>query len=98
MAFRMDCSRRERELEGLMHRFSMSARDVMQEQIHRIDLLEQRLRGLDPDVMLKRGYTISLVDGHLVTDLSLIAAGQELVTRTYKGEITSTIKTCKRRN
>ena len=97
MAFRMDCSRRERELEGLMHRLSMAVRSKMQEQVHRIDLLEQRLHGLDPDVMLKRGYSISTVNGHLVTDISSLVAGQELVTRIYNGEITSTIKTCKRR-
>ncbi len=97
MAFRMEISRRERGLEALLHRLSMAIRDEMQGQVHRIDLLEQRLRGLDPDVMLKRGYSISLVDGHLVTDISSLAAGQELVTRTYNGEITSTIKTCKTR-
>ena len=97
MAFRMEISRRERGLEALLHRLSMAIRDEMQGQIHRIDLLEQRLHGLDPDVMLKRGYSISLVDGHLVTDISSLAAGQELVTRTYNGEITSTIKTCKTR-
>lgn len=97
MAFRMDSSRRERGLEALMHRLSMAIREVMQGQVHRIDLLEQRLHGLDPDVMLKRGYSITMVDGHLVTDLSSLVAGQELITRTYNGEITSTIKTCKRR-
>lgn len=59
---------------------------------HRIDMLAQRLQVLDPQLLLKRGYSITLHEGRIVRDASSLKAGDEIVTQLEKGRITSIIK------
>ena len=98
LVFRSLSERQDHRLDLLLQRLAIAGRSRCQSEQHRLDLFEQRLRGLDPDLLLRRGYSMTLMDGHLVTNLDTLSEGQELVTRTYQGEITSTIKTWKKRN
>ena len=54
--------------------------------------LEAKVRILDPKNILKRGFTISKINGKSVQDLDLISEGEKLETITSKGTIFSTIK------
>ena len=58
---------------------------------HKLELLQQRIADASPDKLLARGYSITLKNGVPVTDLSGIAPGDEIVTRLYKGELTSIV-------
>jgi len=51
--------------------------------------LENSVRLLDPRNVLKRGFSITLVNGKAVTDESEINSGEELTTLLYNGTITS---------
>lgn len=58
-----------------------------------LDLLEQRCRSLNPDLLLKRGYSLTLKNGHIVRRTSDLNAGDVITTRLADGEIQSVIKT-----
>lgn len=59
---------------------------------HRLDMLEQRTAALDPKHILRRGYSITLLNGQAITDAKHLGDGDTIVTRFYKGHITSVIK------
>lgn len=59
---------------------------------HRLELLQQRLSDASPEKLLARGYSITLKDGKAVKDAKLLQAGDEVVTRLYRGEVTSVVK------
>ena len=58
---------------------------------HLLDLLSQRLIGLDPNRLLKRGYSITLKNGHTVRDVSQLKEGDELETRFENGTVRSVV-------
>ena len=58
---------------------------------HRLQLLEQRADALDPVRLLRRGYSITLHQGHAVKDPSLLSKGDVIETRLEKGTIHSTV-------
>lgn len=64
----------------------------MQTERHRLELLAQRLSALDPQVLLKRGYSITTLNGKAVLDGSVLKAGDEIETRFAKGTITSIVE------
>ena len=59
---------------------------------HRLELADERLKALDPTLLLKRGYSITLKDGRAVRDPQVLAPGDEIETRVEKGTIKSIIK------
>ena len=62
---------------------------------HNISLAEARLHLLDPQNILKRGYSITYHEGKALTDPAGVNPGERIVTRLYKGEINSEIKSKK---
>ena len=59
---------------------------------HRLELTEEKVRSLDPQLLLKRGYSITLKDGKAVRDPHSLQKGDEIETRLEKGTIKSIIK------
>lgn len=58
---------------------------------HSIQLFEEKVRNLDPALLLKRGYSITLRNGLAVRDPQTLHKGDEIETRLEKGTITSII-------
>ena len=54
-------------------------------------LLEEKVKALDPAILLHRGYSITMKDGHAVRDPQQLADGDEIETRLEKGVVRSTI-------
>ena len=59
---------------------------------HRMEMLEEKVRALDPTLLLKRGYSITLFKGKVVHDPKALQQGDEIETRLEKGTIKSIIK------
>ena len=57
-----------------------------------IDQLSEQLKALDPQLLLKRGYSITRKDGHAVRDPKTLRKGDEIETVMEKGTIKSIIK------
>ena len=59
---------------------------------HRLELLDEKMKSLDPSLLLRRGYSITLKDGHTLRDPSLLEPGDCIETRLEKGTIQSVIR------
>lgn len=59
---------------------------------HRIEQLALRAKSLDPNVLLARGYSITLVNGRIVRDPDTLQVGDVVETRVEKGSFLSTVK------
>ena len=64
---------------------------LLERESHRLEMLEQRTKALDPTLLLKRGYSITLHNGHLLRDPALLKPGDEIETRLEKGNIISKV-------
>ena len=69
----------------------MLDRRLMAEQ-HRLQLIEENVKSLDPALLLKRGYSITLHNGKAVRSPQQLQSGDEIETRLEKGTIKSIIK------
>ena len=58
---------------------------------HRLQLLEEKAKSLDPTLLLKRGYSITLKDGRALRDAATLHPGDEIETRLANGTINSTV-------
>ena len=58
---------------------------------HRLEILNEKLKGLDPTLLLRRGYSITLKDGHAVRDPKTLQPGDQIETRLEKGTTKSTV-------
>ena len=83
--------REHQRLERSSLLLPISASRVLTQEKHRLELLSQRLKSLNPELLLKRGYTITMMDGKIVTHASQLAPGQSIVTRLQDGDVTSII-------
>lgn len=70
----------------------MAAAAVAERHRHRLDMLEQQLQGMDPELLLSRGYTITMADGRILTDISAVSEGMRLTTRMRGGEVVSYVQ------
>ena len=59
---------------------------------HRLQLIEEKAKSLDPTLLLSRGYSITLKDGHVIRDAAVLRSGDEIETRLANGTIHSTVK------
>ena len=58
---------------------------------HRMQLIEEKAKSLDPTLLLKRGYSITLKDGKAVRDVQQLQTGDEIETRLANGTVHSTV-------
>ena len=59
---------------------------------HRLERLTLLLQGFDPQLLLSRGYSITLHNGRSVRDSSLLQPGDEIETRVEKGSFKAIVK------
>ena len=64
----------------------------MDKEKHRLELLAQRTQTLDPQLLLRRGYSITLHEGKSVRDASLLHPGDVIETRLSKGSVQSIVQ------
>jgi exodeoxyribonuclease VII large subunit len=59
---------------------------------HRLELLEQRVASLDPQQLLRRGYSITTLNGKSIRNAKELKTGDEIITRLSQGSIKSIVK------
>ena len=64
---------------------------LMAEQ-HKLQLLEQRVDGVNPERMLRLGYSLTYKNGYVLRNVNDVKAGDEITTRLEGGIITSVVK------
>ena len=76
-------------LEHTMKSISQAAEVVLRRKSDRLNSLQEMLNALSPEATLRRGYSITRVNGKTVTDASQVSAGAEIETTLANGTIIS---------
>lgn len=81
-------------LQVTRNNLSRAVAMCLSRQKYRLDLLRNHIADASPDKLLERGYSITLKDGKVVRDKTVLQEGDQLTTRLHKGEVTSIVN-CK---
>ena len=85
-------TRQEAKIDALYTRLPMLIERRLTSERHRLQLMDEKLKALDPTLLLARGYSITMHNGRAVKDASQLSPGAEIETRLAKGTIHSVIK------
>ena len=89
--FAMVKVRREQILENLWNRAVTGVSNVMTAQIHKLELMEKSVAAADPVIILKRGYSMTRLNGRVVKGVADLHKGDRLVTSFADGTVESEI-------
>ena len=79
-------------IELLQSRLPMAIERRLTAQKHRLENITIQLQGYDPQLLLKRGYSITLLNGRAIRDPRQLKPGDVVETRVEKGTFHSTVK------
>ncbi len=79
-------------LSTLEPRISSALERRMLKELHRLQLIEEKTKSLDPALLLKRGYSITLKDGKAIRDADELQSGDTIETRLANGTVKSTVQ------
>jgi len=82
----------EQRAASIWLRLAQACRLRIAQERHNVELMEQTARHASPELLLKRGYSITLHNGKAVTDATLLKEGDELETHLAKGRVKSIVK------
>lgn len=80
------------KIETIWQRLETALQHKMIKETHRLSLLEHRVMAASPEHLLKKGYSITMLNGKAVTDASTLKKGDRIVTMLHRGKIESEIK------
>jgi exodeoxyribonuclease VII large subunit len=83
--------REHQRLDNLFAHLTHLASHLIDTHRHRLQLMEQRAKSLDPTLLLSRGYSITLLNGHALRSPDEAKPGDEIETRLEKGTLRSTV-------
>jgi exodeoxyribonuclease VII large subunit len=83
--------KRQEAIAAALGSLQSSAPKYAQNETAELHHIEDKLRLLDPQNVLKRGYSITTKDGKAVNSVAELSEGDQVITRVAKGEFTSTI-------
>ena len=84
-------SNEQHRIELLGNRLPVAIERRLTAQQHRLSQLELMLQGFDPQLLLSRGYSITLHHGKAVRDPQMLHPGDEIETRVEKGSFHATV-------
>lgn len=76
---------------SLQLRLSHGFQNIVTSQFHRLELMEKSMQSVDPEQILRRGYSITLLEGKVVTSASIIKPGDRLKSRFADGMVESEV-------
>ena len=77
----------EMQYSNLMHRSQARLEQLR----HQVELVEKTLAGFSPEILVKRGFSLTLQNGRIVKSVEDLAPGAAITTRLRDGIIYSTI-------
>ena len=84
-------TRQEARIDTLSQQIPLLLERRITAEHHCIQLLEEKAKALDPTLLLRRGYSITLKDGCIVRDPQQLSSGDKIETRLEKGAIHSIV-------
>lgn len=84
-------TRQDARLDSMQEKMTMLIERRLETEQHRIQLVSEKVKSLDPTLLLRRGYSITLRNGKVVKDVSVLNTGDELETRLAHGSVRSKV-------
>lgn len=82
----------QHRVDFLTGRLGPSAMRRLEHAAYRLALMEQRAKALDPALPLKRGYSLTLLNGRIVRDAKQLKAGDRIETKLGRGSVSSVVE------
>ena len=86
-------TQQESKIDALYTRLPMLIERRLTSESHRLQLINEKLKALDPTLLLARGYSITLHNGKTIKDASVLKPGDKLETHVAHGIIHSKVTT-----
>lgn len=90
--FALTRERQTKRIDALAHRLDSAATQRLERERHRLQLVAQRAQAQDPIHILRRGYSITLHNGHALRSSDELADGDIIETRLEQGTLKSEIR------
>ena len=90
--FALTRERQTKRIDALAHRLDRAATQRLERERHRLQLVGQRAQAQDPIHILRRGYSITLHNGHALRSGDELADGDIIETRLEQGTLKSEIR------
>lgn len=90
--FALTRERQTKRIDALAHRLDNAATQRLERERHRLQLVAQRAQAQDPIHILRRGYSITLHNGHALRSGDELADGDIIETRLEQGTLKSEIR------
>lgn len=92
MAINQRLANQKTRLSNLQTLIPVLSQRILSNARHRLELIELKLQSHDPQLQLKRGFSITLHNGRAVHDPTQLKEGDEIETRVEKGTVRSIVK------
>ena len=79
------------KLANLRQMLSNALQQMLHNEKQRLCNLSDKIELLSPQNILNRGYSITTVNGHAITNASQLKPGDQIITRLKSGEVSSTV-------
>ena len=83
--------RHEQRLDNMWNRSVTGVHNLLTVRSHKLELLEKSIAAADPALILKRGFSLSRVNGHVVSSASELKRGDRLTTVLADGSVESEV-------
>ncbi len=79
-------------LDDYLNRMVSAGRERMNLHRHQLELLKKELEGMSPSRILKQGFSLTLLDGRIIQNVSDIAPGNLIETIFEEGKVSSRVE------
>lgn len=90
-ASRADIEREKKRTERLSFTAETAARRLIDRERHHLAMLSQRCSAVDPTTLLKRGYSITTLNGHIVSSSDQLSPGDIVETMVAEGRFKAAV-------
>ena len=84
--------RKKQQFPLLKQHLLQLSMSIIEKKRFQLTLLQQKTADASPAKLLARGYSITLKNGKVIKDASLLKPGDEIVTKLKRGEVSSIVK------
>ena len=88
----LQVERKKQQFPLLKQRLLQLSMSIIEKKRFQLTLLQQKTADASPAKLLARGYSITLKNGKVIKDASLLKPGDEIVTKLKRGEVSSIVK------
>jgi exodeoxyribonuclease VII large subunit len=90
--FREQMLKRKNQLNQLQYLIKIRSLETIRTEKKNLSSIQEKLRLIDPQNILKRGYSLTMLNGRIVKSVNQLKEGDLLETRLSDGKIKSTVK------